>query len=117
MIKIFLLLTLVIGIWIIKNILKSKVDQKKIRIAFSEIFSKLEIISPTIIFSGHYGFPSFEVIFENEKDYKIAKNSSLFEEFHKFLDEFYKDGFDGKFCAGLAVDYTYPGKVYSFDGS
>ncbi len=112
MVKITLyVLGAIILLWLLYRVIYLQMKKQEYQKAFLEVFSNIEFQRPLLEAKNSYGYQSFDVIFEREEDFELAKRAKTTEEFEKRIQEIYKDiqGFE----VNRAVHFTWKGRTYS----
>jgi hypothetical protein len=86
--------------------LLGKIRERKQYKQFLDVFEGQPINLPTLEFGRIYGWPTFEVTFQNKTDYEFARQNGLFKAYNDRIQNFYNGGF----LADLAVTYTHLNK-------
>jgi len=82
---------------------KRKYIQARQKAVFKKIFSNRESQLPTLHFGSSYGWPTFEVTFQNKNDLDFAIKNKLTDDFKTCIKSYYSSKFD----ADAAIYFTH----------
>jgi len=102
----------IILLWLIYRVVYMRKKKREYHRAFLETFSNRGIQMPILKIRNSYGYPSFEVTFENEEQFEFAKKNELTKHFEKRIQKIHEDIKD--FEVNRAVYFTWEGRIYNF---
>lgn len=98
--------------WLVYRGIYLRKKKREYQNAFLETFSNQEIQIPKLNIGYSYGYPSFEIIFENEEQLKLAEKKGLTKDFENKIQNIHNDIKD--FEVDRAVYFTWEGRNYSY---
>ncbi|RNC79642.1 MAG: hypothetical protein ED557_14055 [Balneola sp.] len=97
--------------WLTFRIIYARKKRMQYENVFLEVFENIQVELPEFKIDYKYGYPSFEVIFKNQEDLKVAESKGSTEKFKDMIQILHKNIDD--FEAELAIHYTWKTRTYS----